>query len=708
MMSVFLTKEIKLPENGTLAYYFCHGQDERRNNAAAVLRTLLWQILNQHPDLTQHVLQFFDPPERQDATLASEETLWHLLQHLASRSRDRSLHCVIDGLDECDEDSTLWLASRLAQSGLDSDSLNLYIMVLSRDIAALEGSACIRLDPDNSEHVGADVEMYIRTQVRQLSQKLHFSPGFTEHVVEILLKQSGGTFLWVGFVVAELSRKKTSTQVRQALSILPKGLPAYYARMLENIGVEDRAKSVHLLTWVAMGFRKRLSLKTFADILDCHASEGIDEEQATLDQISICAPMVQTHHLGLTFVHQSVKDYLLRPEMDADPILEEFRIKPEEAHLYIALRCLEALAAGTHLQYYALLNWRKHATCLTTLAPTLIEQASFFFAANAPVRDEWWRKYSMNFRDLPTTAPPRLHIACHLGFEAWVRILLHKKGDSDEDPAVVLDQECSAGWTPLRYAAESESEGILKLLLSNQPLEKARSHLQVLLERSVLADRATVVRLLLEVGADPNVGFANGKQPLDIAIESRQLAIARHLQSFGAGINDRNGEGDTRVHVATNNKRNDELRFLIKLGADLNLLDSKGKSAVQNAIFDDSLDLAQLLVNNNARLGENDSKLYTRLGKNAPRPRDVTRVMETQRVNDELPTLREAVILFGDRSAAASLRELGFMLPESRYNYDALLGCEGDPELSFSDSDESLSSGRDSPHPLMASPVQSV
>ncbi|KAM0716310.1 hypothetical protein Q7P37_007755 [Cladosporium fusiforme] len=541
MMSVFLTQELALYDRCNLTYYFCNGQDERRSSATAILRTLLWQITGHQRGLIQHILPLFDPPERGQATLASEETLWQLLIDVGRKLEDKRVHCIIDGMDECDEDSALWLASKLAIFRSQDDNPSLNIMILSRDITALEGSTCMRLDPDNSKYVSADVEMYVRTQVQQLSQQLHFSPQFTEHVVDILLEKSEGTFLWVGFVMAELSKKRTSTQVRSAVYNLPKGLPAYYARMLERIQPENRRKSVLLLSWVTMSFRKALSLKTFADILECHASEGIDEEQATLDEVSACAPMIIVRDGGISFVHQSAKDYLLRPGPDANAVLEEFRIKPEEAHLNIAMRSLEALASGTYLQYYALLNWPKHARCLNALASALIQKADFFFAKDSSVRDEWWGKYSMNFKGLPVVAPPPLHIACHLGFEAWMWSILREKGEAGGGFDLYLDEECPSGWTPVDYAAESESNETLQLLLRNQASEKICSSLRMPLGRAILAGRAAkTVRRLLVAGADPHSPLDDGRCPMTLAIEREQHTTIRALQDHGVDIGNLN------------------------------------------------------------------------------------------------------------------------------------------------------------------------
>jgi hypothetical protein len=461
MMSVYLTEAIAAGKCRSLAYYFCVGQEMKQNNAAAVLRGLLWQITEHHPDLMQHVLPHFDPLERGKATVSSEETLWALLGEVSLHAQTQRLFCLVDGIDECDEDSMHWLVDKFSSVERDPAFSKLSLIVLSRPVAGIDDTTCITLDPDHQGQVSDDVDLLIRSKVRDLSKRLRFDVDFEINAARVLLEKSEGTFLWVGFVMAELLKKKTRSQVEKTMDSLPKGLPAVFARMLHNIQPDDRGNSKRLLTCTSLAFRK-LSLKAPADILDLESSTTISEEQATLDAIEVCAPMLRFREQALEFVHQSAKDYLLRDQKDLDPELEDYRIKAEEAHVYLARRCLRSLTEKTYLQYYSLLNWPKHAKHLTT--PHLEQEASFF-GQNSILRDVWWRKYSVNFPGLPEAIPPRLHIACFTGLEAWARVILLENAGSGKSREDALAEECSGEWSPLDYAAEGAAENLVKFCL---------------------------------------------------------------------------------------------------------------------------------------------------------------------------------------------------------------------------------------------------
>jgi hypothetical protein len=212
--------------------------------------------------------------------------------------------------------------------------------------------------------------------------------------------------------------------------------------------------------------------------------------------------MLQLRGKLVEFVHLSARDYLLPGENDRDQALEDFRISPEEAHLYLTRRCLQSLAEDTWLQYYSLLNWPKHAKCLRNLAPRLFEQEHPFFEKTSPVRDAWWRKYSVNFPGLPKAVPQRIHIACFIGLETWVRAILIEQQRSGSSLKEIVSEQCD-GWIPLNYAAEIASEDVMQLLLDRPANDTLSSEqLDHAIWQAVLSQRERAVRSLLSHGAN--------------------------------------------------------------------------------------------------------------------------------------------------------------------------------------------------------------
>jgi ankyrin repeat protein len=98
------------------------------------------------------------------------------------------------------------------------------------------------------------------------------------------------------------------------------------------------------------------------------------------------------------------------------------------------------------------------------------------------------------------------------------------------------------------------------------------------------------IQLLVEAGADPTLGMANGSNALVLIAGTRpgpgaggadKVASAlRLLAKHGTNISAVNARGDTVLHTAAKAGNNAVVRVLAELGADLNAKDANGKTAL--------------------------------------------------------------------------------------------------------------------------------
>jgi ankyrin repeat protein len=204
--------------------------------------------------------------------------------------------------------------------------------------------------------------------------------------------------------------------------------------------------------------------------------------------------------------------------------------------LYAAHRCLQALADGTYLQYYALINWPKHIRSLGGLLPDLIKQETSFFEERSAIRDSWWRKYSYNFRGAPNEPPPRLHVACYLGIETLVRFILQDLESSGSGLIDHLNEKCLSGWSPLDYVTESGCSITEKLLLQSGPVNEWWNAIhESFVRRADLAEYSKRIVILLNYGADINARDRFGRWPLQYAIATKHKPIVELILARGAG-----------------------------------------------------------------------------------------------------------------------------------------------------------------------------
>ncbi|KAH8591314.1 hypothetical protein B0O99DRAFT_719265, partial [Bisporella sp. PMI_857] len=387
ILSIFLAEELERnvtkSQDEIFVQYFCDSKIKSRNTAVAIVRGLIWQFLKLRPKLFDHILpDFTDRKETQFIT--SFESLWKIFENMVHDPVLRTIYCILDGLDECDESSLEVLLKKFkdlfSTKSNESSCCNLRLIAVSRDFPdiipqELSSFPQISLDSDAESEINSDIRQFIKVKVDELSAYGRYPESLRIHVKDVFLKRSKGTFLWVGIVAKEL-RKYKPTDVENALRLFPSGLEELYAGMLHQIDVNRRKTAAHILRWVVMAVRP-LTLSELGIAIGARASIGFCCDDVTRDQVSYCGNFLTIKDNEVGLVHQSAKDYFLRKTGGLDHELECFRIKEETANLEIARKCLEylqndALAGGEEsldtsrlktfpLLAYAALHWPEHA-----------------------------------------------------------------------------------------------------------------------------------------------------------------------------------------------------------------------------------------------------------------------------------------------------------------------------------------------------------
>lgn len=202
IISIFLSEDLEKLESitseGQIFYYSCSHQDDKRNIGLTILRGLIWQMLNHIPQLVKHVKPNFHTRERGMQTLSSLEALWIIFRNIINDSGLSPPYCVLDGLDECDEQSAKLLISRLVEllSKNDSSASSKFRMaIVSRDIVSLRGCEQIKLDPDKNDKVISDIERFVEARVQDLSNIEGFNSDIRDLVTKTLLDRAEGKLL---------------------------------------------------------------------------------------------------------------------------------------------------------------------------------------------------------------------------------------------------------------------------------------------------------------------------------------------------------------------------------------------------------------------------------------------------------------------------------------------------------------------------------
>ncbi|KAF2174705.1 beta transducin-like protein HET-D2Y [Zopfia rhizophila CBS 207.26] len=237
-----LTKS--MAKTNLLSYFFCQATDSRINNATAVLRGLLYMLVNQQPSLVSHIRKKYDHAgkallEDTNAWVALSETFVNILQDPSLNST----YLIVDALDECVTDLPKLLDFVVQKSSVSS---RVKWIVSSRNWPNveewLEGAGhkvrlCLEL---NADSVSTAVSIYIQHKAFQLAQRKKYDKKTRDAVLGHLSLNANDTFLWVALVCQDLENIPRWNTLAK-LNAFPPGLDSLYERMMQQICNSDNA-----------------------------------------------------------------------------------------------------------------------------------------------------------------------------------------------------------------------------------------------------------------------------------------------------------------------------------------------------------------------------------------------------------------------------------------------------------------------------------
>lgn len=301
MLSIFLAEELERiagqSESTLFLQYFCDNKNDKRNTAITILRGQILQLLRYREKLFDHILPDWKVQKKSLFSGFSFERLWRIFENMISDPILEITYCVLDGLDECDENSLEMLLRKFTK--IFSPKINesfvcyLNLIILSRDLPdwipkILSNFPRIRLHPDADTEISNDIHHFIQAKVDELSNYQQYPEQLRVHVKEVFQNQAQGTFLWVGIAAKGLKRYK-ATEVEKALDLFPPGLDELYARMLLQIDMGRREIAAKILLWVVMAARP-LTLSELSDAIETtvEPSGFFSLNEVIRDQVSYC------------------------------------------------------------------------------------------------------------------------------------------------------------------------------------------------------------------------------------------------------------------------------------------------------------------------------------------------------------------------------------------------------------------------------------
>jgi hypothetical protein len=347
-----------------------------------------------------------------------------------------------------------------------------------------------------------------------------------------------------------------------------------------------------------------------------------EQEPALLLACSSLITIVQAGGSRIVqFSHFSVKEFLTSPRLaSANEEVSNYHIDPEPAHTILAQASLgvllrvqcdvgESSPEDHPLAQYAAEHWTAHAQ-LGGVSSHLRKGMEYLFDANKPHFKVWVMLCDIDispygdgtfylFAPDPKSPAAPLYYVALCGFRDLVEHLITKhKQDVNADGGLYL--------RPLVAALAGEHFQTADLLLQNgAALDVRGEYGRNPLHAAAFSGNFEVVRILIEYyPAGINARDEFGSTPLHVISGGRFFkggSVLRFLLEHGADMNARDKGGWTPLHRASFNRAHCVLRVLLEYGADVEAKDNYGETALQIAADEGHDIIVELLREHGAK-----------------------------------------------------------------------------------------------------------
>ena len=349
-----IVDELNKRSQSTLFFSFS-SSDGSRKDGGNLVRTFLSQLLQ-----SSAASNVVDGIQR--LRLAGEPTtseLWASLEMLIASSTG-AIYWVIDTVDECD-DFRQTVYEHIAR--IVEKCPNLRTLMLGRPVAVQVliktfELQTIEMKPSLLEH---DIEAFIKSEIAR--SDVLSTTGLQGQIVRELKAQANGMFLWAHFMVEDLRRSSSKSEIEERLRRLPRGLEEAYrlifSRLSKSLDKFELNLVQKLLSFMIVSYQPL----TFDEIRHAYAIHCWSVQQTTSRRpkdylllqpnqkvLDLFQNLVIAAEDRFQLIHSSIRDFLTRPEIEwaneSDRMIIDFRVDVMETHKSFAFICLDCAGLG--------------------------------------------------------------------------------------------------------------------------------------------------------------------------------------------------------------------------------------------------------------------------------------------------------------------------------------------------------------------------
>ncbi len=357
----------------TTVYYFFKDNSPEQRSVTHALCALVHQLCCQNRALLRKAVDTYH--KKGDKLTSSFVWMWHLLLELAQHPQSGEIVCVLDGLDECQEEDKKTLISSLndlytsrTQNGLEG---RLKFLVISRPYYDIEDSfnhETIRLaGEDESEIIKREIDLVIKDKIPRIASRKKLDQKTQAALQDRLLQTENRTYLWLHLTLEGVEKGfglATPQKMRHFIDKLPRTIYQAYETMLLRCPEQEQARKLLHTVLAAM---RPLTLREMNMAFNIKKGQKSHEEVDLWPEElfgtyvkNLCGLLVRVHDSKIFLLHQTVKDFLIsRPVTTAavEHVDSEKQggvwmhsIELKESHLVLYSSCFDYLSFTPYIE----------------------------------------------------------------------------------------------------------------------------------------------------------------------------------------------------------------------------------------------------------------------------------------------------------------------------------------------------------------------
>ncbi|MCJ1276426.1 hypothetical protein MMC21_004231 [Puttea exsequens] len=577
-------------EAPVVCYFFFKDGDIDRMSAAKAICAFLHQLMMQRPHLYQYAKEDFE--NKNEKFLTDFDTLWNIFLKATRDPSSREIICVLDALDECQEQSRKAIIAKLVQlyrlrGSTDTGKPILKFLVTSRpdftivrDFKGLTSTLSeIRLrGEEESEQISREIDLVIRHKVEKLGSEMDLSKSDQSDLQRNLSNISHRTYLWLHLTFNDIEKKLelTKDEIAVIAKNMPQDVDEAYTAILDKSPNRERARR---LLHIILAATRPLTMQ------EVNVALAIKEGQKSYQDLDIwpldvcevkiknmCGLFLSVVDSKVYLIHQTAREFLVCEKyvnstltVQAFPLAnwkKTFCSKQSNLLLaeisvwYLQLRNFEILGTTSEIKEdsrryedeyiflsYAAQHWTTHFSKAKGLPEAaLIEAIAYRILDTHSNSFKTWSciyEHGLGYSIFPNGAT-NIWVASYFGYNIVVKLLLAR----EEVQANLKDNN---GRTPLWQAAQRGHEAVVKLLLEREGVQAdlKDNDGRTPLWQAVRRGHEAVVKLLLareEVQAD--LKDNDGRTPLGEAARRGHEAVVKLLlarEEVRADLKDNDG-----------------------------------------------------------------------------------------------------------------------------------------------------------------------